>query len=254
MRSLPGQVNSFVRTNGPTRVGMPSTDAAGSGWRRPPRCTKASRGSLVVTSRSRKPNLLTQRNAFRLLDEQRVGSAVDRETVDLFAQDDAADPRRMLEDDEADAAPATARKRSQDRRCRRPPPRRRRSCGLDEIFEQRDECRRRVQRRCPPQDGRELARHLARPARRCRRGSPVWSHTKPIGTTRNFRVPEPDWSSISSSDVRADPWLGRASGALVRDRVAGRAGALGHAARGGGHGTGIRIARARSSCGAGCAP
>ena len=48
--------------------------------------------------------LLAERDAVRLLNQQRVGAAVDREAVDLFAEDDAAGASRALEHDERDAA------------------------------------------------------------------------------------------------------------------------------------------------------
>jgi hypothetical protein len=149
-------------------------------------------------------NFLTERDALRLLDEQRVGSAVDRESVDLFAQDDSAGAVRMLEDDEADAAPRQLVSGSRDRRCRRPPPRRRRSCGLaDEVFEQRDECGRRVQRRGPPQAGRELARHV----RACHVDVELDFGRVAHASDRDdekFPRARARWSSISLAEVGAD--------------------------------------------------
>src|SRR5207244_12770825 len=49
--------------------------------------------------------LLAERDPFMLLDDERVGTAVDREPVDLFAENDAAGTRAVLEKDEGDAAP-----------------------------------------------------------------------------------------------------------------------------------------------------
>ena len=64
----------------------------------------ARRGGLVGDQAIAEPELLAERDAFRLLREQRVGAGVDREAVDLLAQDDAAGPRRALEDRERHAA------------------------------------------------------------------------------------------------------------------------------------------------------
>ena len=80
-------------TNGPTRVGMPSTDAAGSGaGARRAGCRRGA-AAWSETSRSPRPSSWHSAIAFGLLDQQRVGAAVDGEAVDLLADDDAAGAR-----------------------------------------------------------------------------------------------------------------------------------------------------------------
>ena len=63
----------------------------------------ARRGGLVGTSRSPRPSSSHSAIAVGFLDEQRIGAGVDREAVDVFAQDDAAGARRALEDDERES-------------------------------------------------------------------------------------------------------------------------------------------------------
>src|SRR5205823_10926107 len=48
--------------------------------------------------------LLAERDGRRLLHQQRIGAAVDREAADLLTEDHAAGARRALEDDERAAA------------------------------------------------------------------------------------------------------------------------------------------------------
>src|SRR5262245_44501481 len=50
------------------------------------------------------PELLAQRDALALLEDQRIGAAVDRETVDLLAEDDAAGARSFFEDQKGHVA------------------------------------------------------------------------------------------------------------------------------------------------------
>ena len=50
------------------------------------------------------PELLAERDPFRFLNQQRVGTAVDGEAIDFFAEDHAAGPRRAVEHDERHAS------------------------------------------------------------------------------------------------------------------------------------------------------
>ena len=86
------------------RVGMPSTDAAGSAMQPPAALDVGEARRLGRDEPIAEADLPAQRDRLGLLDQQRVGAAVDREAVDLFAEDDAAGARRALEDDERDAA------------------------------------------------------------------------------------------------------------------------------------------------------
>ena len=64
----------------------------------------ASRGGVGRHERGSEPELLAQPDAVGLLHQERIGPRVDRESVDLLAQDHAAGTRRALEHDESDAA------------------------------------------------------------------------------------------------------------------------------------------------------
>ena len=66
------------RTNGPSRVGMPSTDAAGSGCSRPPRWMYASARRLRRDQPIAEAELLAEPDAFGFLHQQRIGAGVDR--------------------------------------------------------------------------------------------------------------------------------------------------------------------------------
>ena len=61
------------------------------------------------------PELLTQLDAGRLLDQQRVGASVDGEPVHLFAEDHAAGTRVTLEHDAPDALPRELVRRRESR-------------------------------------------------------------------------------------------------------------------------------------------
>ena len=83
--------------NGPMRVGMPSTELAGSGMQTSAALDEREARRLGRHEPIAEAELLAERDAVGLLDEQRVGPAVDREAVDLLAEDDAAGARRALE-------------------------------------------------------------------------------------------------------------------------------------------------------------
>ena len=61
------------------------------------------------------PELFAQADAFGLLHEQRIGTRVDREAVDLFAEHDAAGAAARLEQGKRDAAALELERRREAR-------------------------------------------------------------------------------------------------------------------------------------------
>ena len=93
IRSLPPQVKSDDRASAPSLIGNPRNDPSTSGCSRPSRRTYAVRGSSVETSRSPRPSSRQSADGRRLLDEQRVRTAVDHPAVEPLGRDDAARAR-----------------------------------------------------------------------------------------------------------------------------------------------------------------
>ena len=128
--ACPATRRGACATNGPTRVGMPSTDAAGSGCSRPPRWMYASRGGLVGTSRSPRPSSShsAMPSGFWISSESGPPSIVKPSTSSLRMTPPARGAR--FEDDERHAAPRQlvggrraprSRRRRRRRRPRQPP-------------------------------------------------------------------------------------------------------------------------------------
>ncbi len=88
--------------NGPDRVGIPSTDAAGSACSRPPSLDEREARRLGRDQPIAESELLAERDAFGLLNQQGVGSGIDDEAVELLAEHDAARARPAFEQHERD--------------------------------------------------------------------------------------------------------------------------------------------------------
>ena len=91
--------------NGPHDVGIPRTDAGGERVKTTVTLNKRKARQLGWDQQVAEPKFLAELDAFGLLNQQRVRSAINGVTVDLFAQDHAADAWTALEEHERYALP-----------------------------------------------------------------------------------------------------------------------------------------------------
>src|SRR5581483_11616834 len=157
-------------------------------------------GGLGRHELARQPELLAQRDGVALLDEQRIRACVDREPLDLLAENHAARPARSLHEHEADTLPL------QLVRCRQPcnpapddnsieqghqdkpsevrSPSREWARSRSRAMKVGDVLSDAVRRSATPQSRATAAACTSRSKR-----ISVWSHTNPIGTRSTRRRP-----------------------------------------------------------------
>ena len=110
MRSLPRQEKSGERSSEANRVGAMSWKPSGSGWRRPPKATKAVRKrSFGADEAVLDAEPAAQRQRPGLVGDEGVGPAFHEEAVAPLGLDDAAQPVTRLEQRQLEPLSALAR-------------------------------------------------------------------------------------------------------------------------------------------------